>query len=648
MELSAPESARNPHGFDYKRYLRWQGVYVIAKGTVSDSSLTPSSTGWLLLAEKWRRYLSTRLSLAFPDEEVAGYMKSLLLGERDEVSPHLEEMYADLGIIHVLAISGLHVTVVTVFFLWLLQRIGITRETALTLALLLLGAYVATVGAGDSALRAGIMGGLGIWLLLVKRAGNAREGLGFALIVMLAHSPYSLWHIGFQLSFVVTLGLIEYVPLFRQGFIRFPPILRDGLAVTCAAQLVSFPFLVYWFHQISPLSWPLNLIVVPLLSFVVLPLGYISLLLALVHPAWAALPSFVSSTLLEYVHEILKWLHLLPVPFRHWPHPSPWWLVVTGLVLVGIVIAWKRGYHRTRDRIVYGIALLALVVWARHPWTSQEEIRITFLDVGQGDSIVVELPGKKVYVIDSGGTFSVSRPDESWRSRRDPHETGKDIVLPFLRARGIERIDTFVITHGDWDHIGGAASVIGRMPVGTVLFNGWSLTSHEQRLLSLLQKREISVRWGEPGMTWSDGPDIHWTWLWPSQEFVDSAATENQSSIVLLLEAFGKRVLFTGDLTGDREQELMQRYSLPDIDVLKVGHHGSKTSTEEPFLDVLRPEAAVISVGRGNWYGHPSPVVLERLEIRNIPIFRTDLHGAVTLVMTPDGLTWDTQLERVQ
>jgi competence protein ComEC len=640
VRLSLPSPARNPHAFDYARYLRWQGVRVTAEAEYGDIRVEPAESGVMMLFRRWQTEAADRIALLFPDQEAAGYMQSLLLGITDGVSPETEEMYDNLGLSHVLAISGLHVTLVSGMFVWSVERAGMPRRPALALTMVLLAGYVLIVGAGASAVRAGIMGAIGLLCQAGARQAEGRDVWGWALLLMLGYNPYYLWHLGFQLSFGVTLGLIVLVPVGRRFFTRGPEWLRTSLAVTFAAQAVSFPFLIYHFHQFSPLSWLVNLLAVPLLSMVVLPAGYLALLLGLIHPALAVLPVRLASALLRWLHGPLFWLEELAVPFSHWPHPQWWWIAVYALFLAALPVLWRRGYHRPRDRWLYAALFLFLLAAARQPFADGDEVRITFLDVGQGDSIVVEVGKKKVYLIDAGGTPRYPAR-ESWRERRDPFEVGKDVVLPFLRARGIERIDHVVMTHGDHDHIGGMAALVPRFAFGSVLVNGTPPREEEAAILERFRARRVPVLTGRPGQTWTDVPGVEWTWLHPDG---DSAHTGNDASVVLRLTAYGTTVLFTGDIERAGEEQLLSR-SLPSpVDVLKVAHHGSSTSSSPALLAAAKPRSAVISAGRNNRYGHPSPVVVKRLMDTGADVYRTDLQGAVTLVIRKGSVHWQTQI----
>lgn len=639
VQLSLPAPARNPHAFDYARYLYWQGVQVTGEASFADVRILQEGDGIGSRFQQWRGDAAARIDSLFADREAAGYMKSLLLGLQEEVSPDLEDMYAELGLSHVLAISGLHVTLVSSMFLWLLERMGISRKWALLATVLLLVGYVLLVGASASAVRSGLMGGVGLACQVMNKYLDGREVWAGALLAMLAANPFFLWHIGFQLSFAVTLGLIVYVPYSLQVGKNFPSWLRATLAVTIVAQVVSFPFLLYHFHQFSPLSWLVNLVATPILSAVVLPLGYAGLLLGLVHPALATWPVLAATRILHLLHEPLFALQEMKVPFTHWPHPDWWWLVLYACFLVLLPFLWERGFHRKRDMLLYTALFCVLVVAARQPFAGDDQVRITFLDVGQGDSIVVEIGTQKVYLMDAGGNPAWPAR-EPWRQKRDPFEPGKDVVLPFLRSRGIDHIDTVVLTHGDLDHIGGMNALLPHFSFGEVLVNGQRTQSMEQELLQRFWQQGVPVLTGKPGDRWIDKPGVEWEWLHPGSS---PDGSRNDASVVLQLSAYGTTVLFTGDIEQAGEEELLQR-GLSAVDIVKVAHHGSKTSTSAPFLAAARPKIAVISAGEQNSYGHPAYDVIARLEQAGSSIMRTDRNGAITLVISSAGYTWKSEL----
>ncbi|MGD8188990.1 DNA internalization-related competence protein ComEC/Rec2 [Brevibacillus ginsengisoli] len=636
-KLSVPESSRNLGGFDYARFLRWQGVFVT--GSSSYPLVRVEHQGMTLrgVFDQIQQKEAETLEQVYVDPSVAGYMKSLLLGVTEDVDPKLGDMYSRQGLLHVLAISGLHVSLVSACWMWILRRLGLGRTSSMICAVGFLFVYVLLVGASPSAIRSGIMGGLGLIAFTLNRRISTLSIWGIAFAVMLILNPFQLWQAGFQLSFAVTLGLLVYVPMLDQLRGNIKKWLFSSLSVTLVAQMASFPLLIYWFHQFSLLSWVINLVFVPIISFVILPLGYVSLLVVHLHPALGFLLSKWNTELLGVLHNLLEWLDTWRIAFQHWPHPALYWMIAYISFCALVPLAWYRGYHRRRDLAIYIICWLLLVIAARQPFSNHDQVRITFLDVGQGDSIVVEVGREKVYLIDSGGT--VQPTQEAWRRRRDPYEVGKDVILPFLRSRGIERIDTLVMTHPDNDHVGGMLSVIPFVHIGSVLVNGDTPKEAEWKALTLLKQRNIPIYTNHQVTSWQDQPQVLWTWLSPVDRQNDSKLEGNDASIVLMLTAYGRRVILTGDLEEVGEKRIVEAERLPQVDLLKVGHHGSKSSTSEAWLKALHPRAAVISVGKLNRYRHPHPEVIQRLEAAGVEVFRTDRQGAITALVTKYGIT---------
>lgn len=649
MKLSLPEPSRNSGGFDYARFLRWQGVYVL--GASSYPLVRVEQRGWNVRRgfDRLQQMEASALEQIYPDPSIAGYMKSLLLGVTDDVDPVLGDLYSRQGLTHVLAISGLHVTLVSACWMWILKRLGLGQTGSLIGALCFLFVYILLVGASPSAIRSGIMGGLGLLAVTLNQRISTLSVWGMAFAAMLIQNPFQLWQAGFQLSFAVTLALLVYVPMLEQSRVKMRKWLFSSFSVTFVAQLASFPLMIYWFHQFSLLSWVINLIYVPIISFVILPLGYVSLLVVHLHPALCYLLSKWNTGLLGVLHDVLSWLDSWRIFFQHWPHPSITWLLAYISFCSLVPFAWYRGYHRRRDVVMYISCWLLFLLAARQPFTGDDQVRITFLDVGQGDSIIVEVGRKKVYLIDSGGSIQPS--EEAWRRRRDPFEVGKDIVLPFLRSRGIERIDTLVMTHPDNDHVGGFLSVIPYVHIGSVLMNGAPPKEAEQQALTFLKRRNIPIYTNRQMTSWQDQPEVQWTWLSPVDHPNEPTLAGNDASIVLMLTAYGKRVLLTGDLEESGEKQILENYPLPQVDIVKIGHHGSKTSTSEEWLRALRPREAVISVGKLNRYHHPHPEVIQRLEAAGIKVYRTDRQGSITMVLTREKITTipnltDTQTSR--
>jgi competence protein ComEC len=683
-KLIRPEPARNYGGFDYRAYLRRQHIHCLlsAKGTDGiERESAAASLSLLALQRKLdglRSLLAAKLASAFPPEQ-AGYMNGLVLGITDGIDPEQYDQFSGLGLTHLLAISGLHVAVFTGALLWLSGRLRIPRETAIRLVLLLLPLYVLLTGAAASIVRAGLMAGLGLLAVLLGRRKDALSLVCLAALLMLVRNPYYALDVGFQLSFLVTAGLIVGVtPLSRLLPIRQPQ-LNGAVSVALTAQLVSFPLTVYYFNQLSFLSLPANLLLVSLVSFVVTPGGTLAMLAALVHPGTAQLLAWPVVVLNRVTFGIVSAMNAVPGMRLIYPSPPGWWIPLYyacgGLLLAAAVRAKEarrlrqtgvmlpEGFGSVRSPFLRLSAaggrnaaaglFVVLLVGGCVPsdrWQSAAG-SVSFLDVGQGDSILIRTPEGRTLLIDGGGTVNFRKPGESWKDRRDPYEVGEKLLVPLLKKRGIRSLDTLIISHLDEDHIGGLQAVLEEFPVHRVLFNGTLKKSDSaERLLRTALHQGAAVEAAlRPSRYQPDG-ETELTFLGPAAAagVLTVEPDQNDRSLVFLLDMLGHRFLFPGDAGQEAERELLaQLPELPDgrpVEVLKVGHHGSSTSTTADWLAFWQPEHAVISVGKNNRYGHPSAALLARLSTAGANVDRTDLSGEIRIQVSREGLRIERKL----
>jgi competence protein ComEC len=640
LTLARPEPPRNPGAFDFPQYLwkersEWTGN---AKGIKSLSSLKESGwIGWKGIVTI-REFLESQLNPLF-STEIAGVMKGMLLGDRYEVSAEEEKIYRQTGILHVLAISGFHVMIVSAGLHLLLLRLGFTREHAYEALFFVLLFYMFLTGMSPSVVRACLMG---MVYLVAKRTGQAYsawKAISFVFILFALINPRYLFDIGFQLTFAVTFGLISFTEPFSIEIRRLWPYIHEkvanAIAVAVVAHFFSFPILVSNFFQTSFSSLIVNLLLMPIFA-IVIPWGYIVLLVALFSDKTAKLIAFPLDGLMQLIHDLLRWISGQIEWVISVDHLPFWWwggYVLLFLFLIGSIrVPAYKGWLM--------LAILFLLMLPSIIKYTSDEIRITFLDVGQGDSILIQGPRNRTMLIDGGGIGYVYDQEE-WRRRRNPFEVGEDIVVPALRSLGVSRIDWLVITHGDGDHIGGLPAVIREIPVNNVLYNGdRPKTLLEKELFLLLREKGIPIYIARPGPWLQWNPMIHFSILHPPEGEEYQHLQDNDKSVVMQLEAYGRKLIFTGDLEAEGEKDLIDRTGKMNIDLLKVGHHGSKTSTTWGFLASVDPEIAVISVGEKNRYGHPAKEVLDRLKEHDIRIYRTDRHGAIRIRINSHGEMW--------
>lgn len=691
--LQRPGAARNFGAFDYRRYLRnrrihWQ-LKIQGASEVNVLEANNYTTAALLgKIDRIRESLGMRVEALFPGWQ-AGYMKGLIIGLADELEPEKYAQFTNLGLTHILAISGSHVAINVGLIFGLLRLCRVTRETSMLVVMCFIPVYVLLTGFTPSVIRSGIMSLLGLYLL---RRGLLKDGLNVlsaAAMLMLLWDPYYLLNVSFQLSFAVTAGLIIFVPKLMPFFNGLPRRIRGAVAITIAAQLVSFPLTIYYFNQFSLLSLAANMAIVPLVSLVSLPVGTASLLasgLSMSLGEWIAYPVRLINTL---TFSATEWLNKHSGVMTYWKPPSLPWIAAYFIILYFMLRmlasqslnggspmtdspgiddtvplpphppavkhrvessgkAWKRAMSRT------GLiaAFAALIAYGYLPANEKGVLHVQFIDIGQGDCTLITTPGGVNLLVDGGGTVSFRKPSDAWREKKEPFEVGAKTVVPLLKSRGIHRLDAVVLTHGDQDHIGGLQAVVEKFPVGSLILNGSLADSATMnKLMATALAKRIPVYAAYEGMKLN--ADAKTTLDFWSPEMPADASKiayvkdQNHRSLVFRLEMEGTSFLFTGDMDASAEQAVLERFDdgagsekpASGVDVMKVAHHGSKTSTSEAWLRRMSPEASVISVGATNLYGHPDDGVMQRLAEAGSGIYRTDENGEIQMKVN-NGRIW--------
>nr|WP_237179036.1 ComEC/Rec2 family competence protein [Paenibacillus sp. MMS18-CY102] len=654
-QLELPPGPANEGGFDYRNYLHsishidW---LLRTKGT-EQAVVEPNGhiTVDTLLGriDQARRRLGSLMDALYGDKQT-GYMKGLVLGIIDGLDPDVFRQFSELGLTHVLAISGMHVAVFLAIIHMFLRLLRLTRERSLLVLAWATPVYVLLSGASPSVIRAGTMAVIG---LLAARANRLKDGLHLlaaSAVIMLAWNPAYVRDIGFQLSFLVTAGLIigvapvrALLPQWRLG-----KMFLDAIAVTFVAQIVSFPVSIYYFNQWNPLSLPANLVLVPFISFIVMPLGAASLVAQPVWPVaghWLATVTealnTLTFTLVEHTAALRGWQTI-------WAKPPVWWVAAWYTVLA-IGIAAARLLARSQKsgakavdlavsddatmplaeglvkavRIVrqrYWMALLSamaaiavLLSFAWLPDLFQRTASLSVLDVGQGDAILIRTGEGKHILIDGGGTVDLRKPEDQWRVRNDPFEVGRKVLVPLLKQRGIHSLDIVVITHLDKDHIGGLQAVLESLPVQAILWNGTSNSSPDaQKLLQTALRLHIPMYPAAAGMSWRLGGGTRMDVLWPdasgtaltgaaeanrapgelvgpvrSLAGLPNVEDQNERSVALLLTMYGRTFLLPGDAGKSSEAAILERLRIPCNAVL-AGLRAGPQQSNNHCLDVLK------------------------------------------------------------
>ncbi|SDI34641.1 DNA internalization-related competence protein ComEC/Rec2 [Natribacillus halophilus] len=627
-EISTPSSARNFNAFDYQNYLYEQGVHWTLQHVHGEDEMScrEADGTWLTSLKQWRHTGIRYIEDVFPPE-LQGLAAALLFGERSHMEADTLEAYQDLGIIHLLAISGLHVGIVSGFLFLLFVRSGISRERVCELLLLLLPVYALLAGAAPSVLRAVLMTCFVLLCFRFRIQLQPIDGISLAFLVLLMHDPYLLFHVGFQLSFTISFALIASAAIFRQAKRR----IHQFMLVSMLAQVISFPLIVYHFHTYSLVSLPLNIIYVPIVSLIILPMVWILFFLSMLTTFLASFWFFLLENIVAFLHGFFTFLHQNGGMIAVFGRPSGVWVIAMFVIIIVALIL----FEKRRKTVIFAISLFVATAIFQYvqPYVDGQ-LRVTFIDVGQGDSILIELPYRQaVYLIDGGGT--VMFPREDWQEREQQPDPGRQTVVPYLQSLGIRHVDKVIVTHGDYDHYGGLFAVTEQMDVGTLLYPRVEVDGPAVEAF-LLHAREqgAELAFVHEGMHWSVGA-YTFQILHPTRH--GDGQTDNDDSIVIDANMYDTRWLFTGDLEAEGEQRLVREYPHLRADVLKAGHHGSQTSTTQAFVEHLEPTAAVISAGKDNRYNHPHPDVISNLEEADVHIYRTDLQGAIRFVYQDTG-----------
>lgn len=602
-------------------------------GWVAADRLDPQSSARLtrhpLLA--LRGSLAERLWNLYP-RRWAPLALALVLGQREVMSPETARRMGRAGLAHLLAISGLHVGMIAgaLFSIARLLRLGGRGAHLATILLTLL--YVGLIGAPASAVRAGLM--IGLWSLsrLAGRASSPFDVLGLAAIVLLLARPWSVTEPGFQLSFAgaaavgwASREIGRWASLHRRpGWLKG---LAGGAFASAAAVLLTAPISAGYFGRVAPGAVLGNLLAVPLLALA-MPALFLSAILV----GWPVLAGWCASAAITVLWTIDRLAGMLAetnwASFEVAP-PSLTIGVLYTLMLVLATHALHGAFQRRRLILFLGLLWSgAILVPALRLPFGGERVEIYVLDVGQGDAIAVRTPGGRWFLVDAG-------PDIQG------FDAGRSRVVPFFRERGVGRLEAWIATHPDLDHVGGGAAVLEALEVQRVVGIGW-VTGQIGQLEVLRRLAASHGRWlgGRSGGRLRI-EDIELSFLHPpALPTGGSEVDANDLSLVFRLRYGAFRMLFTGDLPGEIEGRLARERSEElEAQVLKVAHHGSASSSTPSFIAAVRPQLAVISAGRGNVYGHPSPLVVSRLAAAGAEVHTTDREGTLAIVARQDG-TW--------
>lgn len=625
--------------FPRSQWAEWSGILRVRDGW--SPAPTPGLRGFVL---SLRGRVQDRIFALWGEEE-GPVVEALVLARREHLDPDLREAFALSGTAHLLAISGFHVGVVAGLLLGLFRIFGARRRPSEVGAVLGCWAYVLGIGGPDAAVRAALILSLLAAARLRGRPVVASGALGTALLLLLAVDPRWMGSIGFQLSFAGTGGLVLLREPVARGFDRIwlrwigtplptararSPGMRlvrggaDGIAAGIAATLPTLPLVAWHFDRISLLGILATVVIAPVVATAIPGIGA-SLLLSLLPGGAGEFLAGGTGLLLQGVARFVLWVSSLPGA-SFWVARDDLIAALGSGVVVHFLLRWIGSAGRIGATVRHIAATTAgvAIVLLLPVLPLRGALELHMIDVGQGDAVALRFPSGRWALVDTG-------------PRSFSFDAGVRRVLPYLRRQGARDLEAIVLTHPHLDHIGGAPALISEMNVRGVLDPSWA-TGSSDYLAVLQAARSSGASWWPAldGQSFEvDGVRVRVLHPDPGTVDRDRLSDENDLSVVLLLEWGEAAVLLTGDAPAGVEGRILDE--VPHLTVLKVGHHGSRTSTSRELLERARPSVALIPVGDGNQFEHPHSEVVRRLRNAGTDIYRTDRDGDIQLTIRSNG-----------
>ncbi|HYF82644.1 MAG TPA: DNA internalization-related competence protein ComEC/Rec2 [Clostridia bacterium] len=622
-KCSDMKGKRNPGDFDYRLYYKSKGI---SKLIIADSAslLRKDSIGiFAKLLYLSKEKVRNTINEALPEEEAA-ILVGIITGDKADIDEDTRDAYMRTGLSHILSVSGLHVGFLMLMLTYAMMPFKLEKKLQGLIIFLIITYYVLLIGAPLPSVRALLM--LAV-LLAGKAAGRNYDllaSVSFAGMLMLVIKPLAVYDPGFMISFGAMYSIaLLYQPFY--GMLRcIPSALRSTVALSLSVWLGLAPVLAYYFNYISVISIIINIIAVPL-SMVITIAGFVGVFVGIASKALALYIFSVDYYLISLLTYIIKTASELPIAGFHIPSlPIYIYALYYGGICIGLGYT-KSAFFRTYISRITIAYLLTVVIALSFYSLPSRNLKLVFFDVGQGDSCCISIPGKKVVLVDGGG--SSQKVDYYY-------DVGGKITLPALLHQGIWRIDTVIVSHLHDDHMEGLLKVMEVYPVKNLILpkvsaGKDSISKNSGALLELCNRKGIRIYRLGKGDYISLGGGVRMDFLLPGDE---AKSDENENSLVGRLTYGGFHALLTGDIGKETEAELPA--GVIESSVLKVPHHGSGRSSSEEFLETVKPNISVVSVGTNN-FGHPSAEALKRLSDSGSLVFRTDESGAV--IVTTDG-----------
>lgn len=624
------QERRNPGGFDYRFYLKTKKIYGIVT-TKNTKRLKENNVNIIsMIANKTANVIKNQ-SKKLLENKKACLLIGLLIGDTDEIDEETKEDFRNSNLTHMLAVSGLHVSYVLLAVNYIITKVKIHKKLSKIIVMLLILFFILVTGATPSVLRAGTMT---IYLILggiFYRRISVFSSLNLSLLVIIIMNPYCLFDVGLQLSYAGTIGIVYLYPIIKEKIYNK----ANSILITISANIVIIPIMLYNFNTISLTFFISNLLAGPIIGIIII-LGFSIIIISLIFFPIANIFSKILNLLIILFLNTAKACANLPFSKIFIITPTLKFIFLYYCLLVFIIIKERiqiRISIKLKNKVIAILIILVIINPIKYfSNIKQSNLKIYFVDVGQGDSTCIVTPKNKVILIDGGGN-----------SKDENYDIGKQTLLPYLLDKKINKIDYCIVSHFDSDHCGGLMYILKNLKVKNIII-GKQYEEYEnyKEFIKIAKDKKINIRVVEAGEKITIEKNLYIDILWPiNREKMVIQNAINNNSLVFKLRYINFSMLFTGDIEEIAEKEILDKYKenteFLKSTILKVAHHGSKTSSTKEFINIIKPKYAVIGVGKDNKFGHPSNVTIENLKTINTEIYRTDEMGEISINVNIKG-----------
>ena len=614
-EFKQPEEARNYKGYNYKQYLKTKKI--IGTVELEKAKILKSSNGSFI--HNIQKYIKDTINGTLTDEE-GNLLLAILLGDKDKLSEDIQESFKTSNLSHMLAVSGAHVSYIILGLTYVLQNSIIGKKNGKIVCIFFLLVFMAITNFTPSVTRACIMAILTLFSSIIYRKSDVYTNISVAALITLIFNPYSLLDLGFQLSYGGTIGIIIFIKRIQEKKSNSKVInyIKQMALVSIYANIIIIPIMMYHFNTVSFTFIISNIMASPILGIIVIT-GFLFIIASITVKPLTRLIAIFIKPILSILIKISQICSKLP--FSNILVVTPYMFNV--ISYYAIILYCIKSKKNNKCKIIICL-LIVLILINFIIYIFPQKLRIFFIDVGQGDSTLIITPDKKTVLIDGGGS--------------DSFDVGEKVLLPYLLDRRILKIDYVLISHFDTDHCGGILTIMEKVKVKNIIISEQAEHSENyERFKKLMIHKKIRLIVVKKGDKIKIGRYSEFKILFPTSRLL-SENPLNNNSIVAQFNYNNFKMLFTGDIEKLAEQQILKAEKAEiRADILKVAHHGSKTSSIPEFIKAVKPKIALIGVGKNNTFGHPNQQTIKNLENIKCRIYRTDLQGEIIIKIDQKG-----------